>query len=120
MTAANEEAPRVVEIRASDIAEDAPVQVRLGNEAAIAVYRVGGCFYALDDVCTHEFAFLSEGFCEAGVIECPLHQARFDVRTGESLGPPASEPVAVYPVEVADGIVRVILPPPRGEAGKTS
>lgn len=100
----------VFEVDASKITEDQPLQVKLGESIAFAVYLVDGEYYAVDDVCTHEFAFLSEGYCEAGVIECPLHQARFDVRTGEPLAPPASECLARYRTEVQAGTVKVFVP----------
>jgi nitrite reductase/ring-hydroxylating ferredoxin subunit len=99
-----------LEIPADKVVEDQPYQVKLGKTAAIAIYRVADAFYAVDDVCTHEFAYLSEGYCEAGVIECPLHQARFDVTTGATLGPPAAECLARYRTEVSGAIVRVYLP----------
>jgi nitrite reductase/ring-hydroxylating ferredoxin subunit len=101
---------RAVEVPADKVGEDQPYQMRFGKTAAIAIYRVGDAFHAVDDVCTHEFAYLSEGYCEAGVIECPLHQARFDVTTGATLGAPASECLAKYRTEVADGVVRVYVP----------
>jgi nitrite reductase/ring-hydroxylating ferredoxin subunit len=101
---------RAVEVPIDKVVEDQPYQVVLGGGAAIAVYRVGDAYYAVDDVCTHEFAYLSEGYCEAGVIECPLHQARFDVTTGATLGPPASECLATYRTEVSGGVVRVYVP----------
>lgn len=100
----------VFEVPASKVTEDQPVQVKLGDSAAFAVYLVDGQYYAVDDVCTHEFAFLSEGYCEAGVIECPLHQARFDVRTGDPLAPPASVCLARYRTEMQGDIVKVFVP----------
>ena len=66
----------------------------------IGVYKVEGEFYAIDDICTHEFAVLSEGFVEGEVIECPLHQARFNIRTGKVLEPPADEDLRTYPVKL--------------------
>jgi 3-phenylpropionate/trans-cinnamate dioxygenase ferredoxin subunit len=66
----------------------------------IALYRSEGEFFATDDVCTHAYALLSDGFLEDGCIECPLHQARFDIRTGKALCEPATEDVATYPVRV--------------------
>lgn len=101
---------RIFEVRTSDVTEDQPVQVKLSESAAIAVYLVDGNYYAIDDVCPHEFAFLSEGYCEDGVIECPLHQARFDVRTGAVLAPPASVCLAHYQTQVNGDVVRVYVP----------
>ena len=106
-TGAKEE---VLEVETALIAEDQPAQLKLGESAAIAVYLVQGEYFAVDDVCTHEFAYLSEGYCEAGVIECPLHQARFDVRTGEPLAPPASVCLNRYRTEVQGSVVRVFVP----------
>jgi 3-phenylpropionate/trans-cinnamate dioxygenase ferredoxin subunit len=68
----------------------------------IAVFNVGGVFYALDDTCPHANAPLSEGEVCDGQVLCPFHGAPFDLQTGAVLGPPAHESVRVYPVH-ADG-----------------
>ena len=71
-----------------------------------AVYRSDGAFFVSDNICTHAYALLSEGFLEDGCIECPLHQARFDIRTGEALCAPATENIRVYPVKIeADAVI---------------
>jgi nitrite reductase/ring-hydroxylating ferredoxin subunit len=77
---------------------------------AIALYRVEGELYATHDICSHEHAHLSEGYLEGCEIECPLHQARFDIRTGKATCRPATEGVAVYPVKVvgSDVFVKVL------------
>jgi 3-phenylpropionate/trans-cinnamate dioxygenase ferredoxin subunit len=83
----------------------------------VAIFNVGGEFYALDDTCSHAQASLSEGDLDldACVIECPLHGSSFDLRTGDALTLPAVEPVNVHQVEVGDdGVLRVALA--RGEA----
>jgi nitrite reductase/ring-hydroxylating ferredoxin subunit len=66
----------------------------------IALYRVKGEIRALDDTCTHEFAQLSQGFVDDGVVECPLHAAQFDIVTGKCLSGPASEDLRTYEVRV--------------------
>ena len=66
----------------------------------IGLFRVGDAYYAIDDVCTHEFALLSDGFVEGCEVECPLHMARFDLRTGKAMSPPADQDVATFPVRV--------------------
>jgi len=71
----------------------------LGDEP-IALTEIDGQVYAMSDTCTHEFALLSEGFLEAGEIECPLHAARFDVRTGRCLAGPAMQDVEVFEVKI--------------------
>ena len=67
----------------------------------VAMVRDGeGCIHALNDRCTHADVSLSEGEVDGCTLECWLHGSRFDVRTGEPTGPPATVPVAVYPVRV--------------------
>jgi len=73
----------------------------------IALFNVGGKFYAIDDVCTHDGASLAEGALEGTTIVCPWHSAEFDVRTGEVLCPPATENARSYPVFVNGDSVEV-------------
>ena len=93
----------------SDLAENTPLGVRIGD-VQIAVVRLADGIYAINDVCTHEYALLSEGYCEEGKLECPLHQAMFDIRTGKALSEPAEIDVASYPVKTEGGAVFVQLP----------
>jgi len=69
--------------------------------------NVEGCFYAIGDVCGHRNAPLSRGRLQGYLIECPLHFAQFDVRTGELVNGPVSTPVPVYEVRVEDDTVYV-------------
>ncbi|MGC5033257.1 non-heme iron oxygenase ferredoxin subunit [Micromonospora sp. DT229] len=71
-------------------------------------------FYAVHDECSHAAVALSEGEVEGCTLECWLHGSRFDLRTGEPTGLPATEPVPVYPVEVRDGDIYVSLTPSNG------
>lgn len=73
----------------------------------IAVFNVDGEYFAIEDRCTHEAETLSNGVVDGREIICPLHQARFSLRSGEALCAPAYEPVAVFPVRIADGVVQV-------------
>jgi nitrite reductase/ring-hydroxylating ferredoxin subunit len=93
----------------ADLSLEAPLGVRVGD-VQIAVVKLEDGIYAINDVCTHEFALLSEGFCEEGKLECPLHQACFDIRTGKALNEPAEVDVATYPVKVEGGAVFVQVP----------
>jgi 3-phenylpropionate/trans-cinnamate dioxygenase ferredoxin subunit len=64
-------------------------------------------FYAISDVCGHRNAPLSRGKLQGYVIECPLHFAQFDIRTGELVNGPVSTPVPVYEVWVENGTVYI-------------
>jgi len=75
--------------------------------AQIAVFNVNGQYYAIEDVCTHDGGMLTGGPVENDEVICPRHGARFCVRTGEALSPPAFEPVATLPVRIENGIVEV-------------
>lgn len=77
----------------------------------IALYRVEGEVYATHNICSHEFAHLSDGYLDGCEIECPLHQARFDIRTGKATCRPATEGVAVYPIQIVGKDIYVRLPP---------
>lgn len=77
-----------------------------GEEVAIA--NVDGEFCAFDNTCTHRGGPLGEGLLlPGGIVECPLHGGRFNVRTGEVVGPPPTEPVKTYAVQVEGESVQV-------------
>lgn len=72
----------------------------------IAVFRLDDGYYAIDDECSHDEASLAEGeIVERCQIECPMHGARFDIKTGKNLSFPAVVPVQAYPVKVENGVV---------------
>ena len=76
----------------------------------IALVRLGAELFAIDATCTHGAASLCGGFVEPdGSIECPLHQGRFDVRSGRALCPPVSQDLAVHGLRVEGGRVYVRL-----------
>src|SRR5215213_5745175 len=84
---------------------------RLDTDPPVAVFHTDdGELFAIDDTCTHQDASLSEGWLEDCMVECPLHAASFDLRTGRPTGPPAKRPVRTYPVLVEDGVVYVDAP----------
>ncbi|WEH12409.1 bifunctional 3-phenylpropionate/cinnamic acid dioxygenase ferredoxin subunit [Streptomyces sp. VNUA24] len=76
-----------------------------GHGEAIAVFHEGGAYFALDDTCSHGRASLSEGWIEDGEVECPLHSARFCLKSGEPQCMPATLAVRTHHVEVRDGAV---------------
>ncbi|WP_241299615.1 non-heme iron oxygenase ferredoxin subunit [Burkholderia stabilis] len=92
----------------ADLAEDEPLPVTIGDER-IALYLLDGNVHATHNVCTHQFALLSDGYMEDGCIECPLHQGRFDIRTGAALCAPATTPVRVYHVRLEGDSIMVDL-----------
>ena len=92
----------------SKLAEGEVLGVEIGDKS-IALYNVGGTIHATDNVCTHAFALLSDGWLDGDCIECPLHAGRFDVKTGKALGPPVEEDIKVYPVRVVGDDIQVKL-----------
>jgi 3-phenylpropionate/trans-cinnamate dioxygenase ferredoxin subunit len=69
----------------------------------IAVIRSGADFFAIEDICTHDGAQLTGGDIEGAEIICPRHGARFCLRSGEALTPPAYEPVRVFETKIESG-----------------
>lgn len=82
---------------ANDLQDDEVLGLQVSG-MRIALYRSDGEFFASDNRCTHAEALMSEGFLEDGCIECPLHQARFDVRTGKVQCGPATVDLRTYPI----------------------
>ncbi|AIP35029.1 naphthalene 1,2-dioxygenase system ferredoxin subunit [Paraburkholderia xenovorans LB400] len=75
----------------------------------VAIYNVEGRFYATSNICTHEVAFLTEGWLEGKVIECPLHAGQFDVTTGKGLCAPINCDLQTYAVRIVDQDIQVCL-----------
>jgi 3-phenylpropionate/trans-cinnamate dioxygenase ferredoxin subunit/naphthalene 1,2-dioxygenase system ferredoxin subunit len=73
----------------------------------ILLTNVEGQIYAVSDICSHALAYLSDGWLEGSVVECPLHGAQFDVTTGKALSPPADGDIETYEVSVSDGRIFV-------------
>ena len=87
-----------------DLFEGASIAVT-PNGHDIALHCVDGVPFATDNVCTHGAGRLCEGFLEGHEIECPLHQGRFDLTTGQATCGPAAEAVRSYPVRIEGGRV---------------
>ncbi len=81
--------------------------VELSPEKQVGVFKVGGEFFAIDAWCSHEKASLLVGEVNGHEVMCPLHGARFDLRTGRHLSMPAVRPVASHPVKVDGGKVLI-------------
>ncbi|MDF3304168.1 bifunctional 3-phenylpropionate/cinnamic acid dioxygenase ferredoxin subunit [Rhodococcus sp. T2V] len=77
--------------------------------APISVFHTSDGLYAIDDTCTHQDASLADGWVEDCTVECPLHEACFDLRTGVPSGPPAKIAVRTHDVSIVDGTVLLHL-----------
>ncbi len=88
----------------ADVPEDDVVGIIVAG-LDLALYSTGGEIFATDNICTHGQARLCEGFLEGHEIECPLHQGRFDVRTGQPTCAPVTEAIRSYPVRIEGGRV---------------
>jgi len=83
-----------------DVAEGEILAVEV-NGTPIALCRTDdGELHATHNVCTHQVACMSDGWLDGAVLECPLHGGRFNLRTGEGLGPPIERALPVYPVRI--------------------
>ena len=100
-----------IEVCGADEIENGSYRTIWVDDEEVAVIKCKDAIYAIQDVCTHDGGELTGGVIEGCAIECPRHSARFDIRTGEVLDPPAFEPIATYPVEIRDGRVFVSSEP---------
>jgi len=89
-----------------DLPDGKAVSVTVGSKH-IAVFNVGGRFYAIDDECTHAGGPLSEGEVQGTIVTCPWHGATFDVMTGGVLSEPAPDNVGTYKVVVEGEDIKV-------------
>jgi nitrite reductase/ring-hydroxylating ferredoxin subunit len=103
-------AETAVTIALADIAEGTMYACAAGGRE-IVVCRTKHGIYALDNICTHAYARLSEGRLRGTRLICPLHGASFDVRDGRVLGAPATKPLATHSVSVVDGRIEISAAP---------
>jgi 3-phenylpropionate/trans-cinnamate dioxygenase ferredoxin component len=83
----------------SDLPDEGAVRVDVGG-TPVCLARTQGEVFAVNDICSHADVSLAEGDVEDGTVECWLHGSRFDLRTGQPTGLPATKPVATYPVTI--------------------
>ena len=91
-----------------DLADGEVLGVVIGGRE-IALYDLDGELHATDDICTHAYARLSDGWLDRGEIECPLHAGRFDVKTGKATAPPCTDDIRTYPVRVQGEEIQIKL-----------
>ena len=92
-----------------DLAEGDMLQVTVGTRS-IALYNVGGRYYASDAFCTHGHALLTEGYIDGALVECPMHGGTFDIASGKAMGQPCVTALATYTVRVAEDDISVGVP----------
>ena len=95
---------KVKTINISEINENSVKVVNIENKD-IAIFNVDGEFYAIDDLCSHAEASLAEGEVFDCKVECPLHGAEFDLKTGQAVTLPATKPVASYVISIEDEVI---------------
>jgi len=83
--------------------------VTVGKQS-VALYNLEGEIFATDNVCSHAYAQLSDGYLDGDMIVCPLHAGCFDVRTGKALEPPAEDDIKTFPVRVIGEEIQVSVP----------
>lgn len=95
--------------RTAEIPEGRP-EIFDVEDRRIAVYRLDGAYYAIEDLCTHDGGPLAEGDFEGDEVICPRHGARFSIKTGEVRALPAVTPVDTFPVRVDGDDLWIGLP----------
>lgn len=93
-------------IKASELAEGEVCGITIGD-TPIALYRINGTIFATSNICTHEYALLSDGYLDGDCIECPLHAAVFHVPTGKVQDGPTSCSLRVFAVSLQDDMIMV-------------
>jgi nitrite reductase/ring-hydroxylating ferredoxin subunit len=102
-----QEKERVVVGRVEDVPPGRGATVELSNGSELALFNLGGEFFAIENICPHKGAPLAEGQLCAYTVECPLHGWQFDVRTGRCLTTDAD--VESFEVEIIDGRITIVI-----------
>jgi 3-phenylpropionate/trans-cinnamate dioxygenase ferredoxin subunit len=82
-------------------------KIIMTDVAEIAVFNLDGEFFAIEDVCTHDGGELASGVCDGDQIICPRHGARFCIRNGKALTPPAYEDIETFPVRIKESMIQI-------------
>jgi 3-phenylpropionate/trans-cinnamate dioxygenase ferredoxin subunit len=98
-------------VRVCELADLTPDQgLRLNTAPPVTIFLSEGEMYCLDDTCTHETYSLADGWIDKCIVECPLHFAKFDLRTGAVVSPPAHAPISKHELRVEGDDIHVLLP----------
>jgi len=95
----------------NEVSDGEPRRVVVDGYPPLAVYQIGEEYFVTADTCTHGMASLCEGYQEGEEIECPFHGGAFNIRSGEPLAFPCTEPLETVPVRVDDDAVWVAARP---------
>lgn len=95
---------KIKTLKTSELSINSSKVINLGDKQ-IALFNYEGEYYALDDMCSHAEASLSEGDVYDCKVECPLHGAEFDLKTGDAVTLPATKSVNKYIVNVEDDYI---------------
>ena len=85
------------------------IEVTIGDDQVLLT-NIEGNFHAIDDVCSHAYACLSDGDIDGEEVECPLHGGSFNAMTGAPVNPPAEEPLRVFQIKI-EGDDIFVAPP---------
>ena len=96
---------------AADVAENSVISREVGDEL-VAIYNIGGVYYATEARCTHGLADLADGTLDGTTIECSFHFGAFDVPSGKATQPPCFIALKTYKTDVRDGQVFIDLDTP--------
>ncbi len=91
---------------ADDVPENGVISVEIGEEQ-VAIYNIGGVFYATEARCTHGLANLADGILDGDVIECSFHFGAFHVPSGKAVQAPCSIPLKTFRTELRDGRIYI-------------
>ncbi len=91
--------------KVSEFDTDDRKQVELDEDTLVGIFKVDGEFFAVNSICSHQHVSLMNGAVDDHQVICPLHGARFDLRTGKNMCLPAVRPIASYPLKVENGAI---------------
>ncbi|HUI59863.1 MAG TPA: non-heme iron oxygenase ferredoxin subunit [Steroidobacteraceae bacterium] len=90
----------------TDLSERATLRATIAGAEEVCLYRINGSYFATSNRCTHGQAALSDGLVlDGGLIECPLHEGTFEIRTGRAVGAPCTVALRTYDIKVEDGSI---------------